>query len=309
MNIIYNGTDITASVQPLVLNLKDNAGGKPDSLTAIFSDTDGLWTRWKPAKNDTIQVRHGGYDTGVMFVDYLAQTPGRFHIKALSIPQKAKTARSQAWENVRLHVLALEIAKRYGFKMMVFGAENHLYKRIDQIEQADFAFLADLCTREGYAVKINDRTLVLYSEEAEESREIDPQKATIYAYEMIGDYEFENKSVDIYGKCIVRSQAGGKYIQAEYADPAVEGPTLTMNLHASDLAEAQRWARGILRSFNKRMITGSFSIALRPGLAAGSCIYVRNVGIFDGKYFVHQLIHDLISGKTHLTVRRPLEGC
>jgi len=161
---------------------------------------------------------------------------------------------------------------------------------------------------EGYALKINDRALVIYDESKEEQKSADAQKATIWQSDMIGGFEFCDKSVDIYGKCIVRSQSLTGYIQGEYADSNVNGPTLTKNLYVTNQAEAMRWARGLLRNFNKHMITGKFSIELKPGLAAGSNVVVRGVGLFDGKYFVHCLVHDLIRGQTHMTVRRPLEG-
>lgn len=307
MNIIYNDTDITTNVQPLKLRLIDHAGGKPDSIAAVFADTDGRWSKWRPTKNDRIRVLQDGYDSGVMFIDHIAQRPGQIDIKALSIPQTAKTARTQGWENIRLLEIATEIANRYGFRLQTYNVINHLYRRVDQTEEADFAFLSARCELEGYALKINDRTLVIYDERAEEQKPANPQKASIRLSDMI-DFEFADKSVDIYGKCVVRSQAAGGLIVAEHADRTINGPTLTRSLYAADLAEAMRWARGILRSYNKHRVIGKFITELRPGFAAGSSVIIQDVGMFDGQYFVDSLIHDLIQGRTRFTVRRPLEG-
>jgi phage protein D len=307
MNIIYNGTDITGSVQPITLQITDNAGGKPDSLTISFSDTDGIWSKWKPAKNDTIQVLENGFDTGIMFIDQLSQSAGVFGVMALSIPQTSKTARSQGWEKVRLLEIATEIAARCGFALQTYGITNHLYERIDQQETADFAFLADLCMLEGYALKINNRSLVLYDEHAQEQESIIPSLSIIGDGSINGSFGFTNKSTDIYQKCIIRSN-GESYIEGEYTAIDVLGPTIKRDIYATNQAGANRWAKGILRSFNKHMVTGSFSINLNTNYAAGTNINVENIGMFDGKYFIHKLIHDLINNKTALTLRKPLEG-
>jgi len=308
MNIIYNDVDITADVQPIMLKLIDNAGGKADSITAVFADPEGKWSLWKPSKNDRLQIKKDGYDTGVMFIDHIGQFAGKFEIKALSIPQESKTARTQAWEDVRLLEIATEIAVRYGFKLKTFNITNHFYKRIDQLEEADFSFLSNLCTLEGYALKINDRSLVIYDESKEEQKIPDESKTTFFPHDMIGGFEFTNKSIDIYSKCIVRSQTLTWYIEAEHKDPNVNGPSMIKNIYAQDIAEAQRWAKGILRSYNKLMVSGKFTTELKTGYAAASNLFVRDVGMFDGKYFVHRIEHDLINNRTAFTVRRPLEG-
>lgn len=305
MSILYNNADITSSVQPTILQMTDNAGSKPDSLRIVFSDTEGLWSKWKPAKNDTLQIKESGFDTGLMYIDELEQTAGRFGLKALSIPQNAKTARSKAWENVRFMEIVTEIAGRYGFGIQTFNVTNHFYERVDQIEEADFMFLANLCLLESYILKINNKNLVIYDEAKEEQKEA---VTTIYQSNMHGAFEFRSKSTDIYGKCILRSQAQSGYIQGEFADSTILGPTLKRNIYASNQAEANRWAKGLLRSYNKFAVTGSFYIDLNLKLAAGAAVNIKDIGLFDGKYFIDSLVHDLINNRTKLTVRKSLEG-
>ncbi|MEB3103088.1 phage late control D family protein [Ferviditalea candida] len=308
MNIIYNGTDITSSVQPTVLQITDNAGGKPDSVTAVFSNTEGLWSKWKPSKNDTLRIKQDGFDTGTMYIDELTQGAGVFGLKALSIPQIAKTARSQGWENVRFLEIATRIAARYRFGLQTYNVVNHLYSRVDQIEEPDFAFLAYRSMLEGYALKINNGNLVIYDEATEEQKAPDAVNGKIFLRDLHGAFEFKDKSTDIYAKCIVRSQMSSGYIQGEYSASGIYGPTMKRNLYMTNQAEANRWARGLLRSTNKYMITGTFGIDLNPNLAAGTSVNVSEVGMFDGKFFIDRLIHDLIHNRTQLTIRKPLEG-
>lgn len=307
MNIFYNGTDITQSVQPITLPITDNAGGKPDSLTIAFSDTDGLWSKWKPAKNDTLQVKENGFDTGLMFVDELSQSAGLFGVKALSIPQTSKTARSQGWEKVRLLEIASEIATRHRFELQSYNVSNHLYERIDQQETADFAFLADLCMLEGYSLKINNRTVIIYDERIEEQKPADPKLSVVGEGAINGSFEFANKSTDIYQKCIVRGN-GPTYIQGVFTASDIFGPMIKRDLYATNQAEANRWAKGVLRSYNKLAVMGSMAVNLNSNYAAGTCLNVRDIGMFDGKYFIHRLVHDLMNNKTKLTLRKPLEG-
>lgn len=308
MNIIYNSVDITNSVEPLKITLTDNSGGIADSIEAIFSDTKDLWSQWKPKKNDTLEVKQNGYSSGLMYIDELIQNAGKFTLRALSIPQSSKTARNQAWENVRFLEFASEIAGRYGFKIQTYGIENQLYQRVDQIEQADFSFLAYRCMLEGYALKINNKNIVIYDEYTYEQKSIAGTNSIIYKTDILNSFQFKDKSTDIFKKCVVKSNSAGRYIQGEFEDPNVNGPTLTKLIYCSNQAEANRYAKSYLRFFNKNMTTGSFPINLNTDYAAGTNIQIKNTGMFDNKYFIDKIIHDLINSRTNPHLRKPLEG-
>lgn len=308
LNILYNNIDITSSVEPLRINLTDNAGGIPDSIESIFSDTDEIWSQWKPIKNDTLEVKQDGYSTGLMYVDELFQSAGIFQLKALSIPQHSKTARSQGWGNVRFLEFVNEIAGRYGFKVQTYGIENHFYQRVDQIEQADFSFLDYRCMIEGYALKINNKNIVIYNENYLEQKVVDTTNSIVYKSDIINNFEFKNKSTNIFQKCLVKSNNYSGYIQGEFEDKTIYGPTLTKLINCSDQAEANRFAKGNLRFANKGMITGVLPIKLNTNYAAGSNVKIKNVGMFDGKYFIDRLVHDFMNDRTNICLRRPLEG-
>lgn len=308
MQLFYNGKDITSSVQATSVQVTDNATGKPDSLFISFADPDGIWSQWEPTKNDTLRVRDSGFDTGECFIDQITLEAGTIAITALSIPQVSKSTRSQGWENVRFMEFVTQIAARYGFTVQTYGVVNHLYDRVDQNDEADFAFLAYRCLLEGYGLKINNRSVVIYNESAEEQKVVDPNLGFIRESDINGRFRFVDKSVDIYEKCVIRSTSSGGFIEAEFKDNAVNGPTLKKNLYVSNQAEANRWAKGLLRACNKHRITGKLPVNLNTNYAAGTCVEVEGVGMFSGKYFVDKLTHDLIKNQTILLLRKPLEG-
>jgi phage protein D len=308
LNILYNAVDITSSIEPLKVRLIDNAGGIPDSIDCVFSDTNELWSKWNPKKNDTLEVKQSGYSTGIMYIDELGQSAGIFKLKALSIPQHSKTAKSQGWENVRFLEFVNEIAGRYGFKVQTYGIENFLYQRVDQIEQADFLFLAYKCMLEGYAIKINNKNIVIYNENYLERKDIDPVNSLIYKSDILNNFEFKNKSTDIFSKCLIKSNGSNGAIQGQYEDKNIFGSTITKQINCSSQAEANRFAKGYLRASNKDMITGSLPIKLNTNYAAGTNIEVKKIGMFDGKYFIDKVVHDLINDRTNIYLRKPLEG-
>ncbi|WP_044480436.1 phage late control D family protein [Paenibacillus antibioticophila] len=308
MQVIYNGTDISPSIQATQAIITDRSGGHPDAVTLQFSDTEGLWSQWKPTKGDTLRVMEAGFDSGLMYIDEISQRAGRFGIGALSIPQESKTARSQAWESVRFMEFATQIASRYGFNLKSYGIDNHLYERVDQVEEPDFSFLAGRCSLEGYTLKIADQSVVIYDESSYEKIAPDPQLAVIQESSMNGDFAFIDKSVGIYEKCIIRGQTAAEFIEGEFSAAGVAGPTLIKRMYVSNKVEANRWARGILRSHNKHMITGSLTIDLNINYAAGTTVQIADTGMFDGVFFIDSLTHDLINNRTKLKLRKPLEG-
>lgn len=303
MQIIYEGKDIAAAVDVQKADITDNAGGMPDSVELVFNDTAGLWSKWKPQKNHRVAVKEKGFSSGLMFIDELEQERGLFTVRALSIPQEAKTENTKAWENVRFMEFAGEMARKYGLELQAFGVQNHLYPRVDQFEQPDLAFLSYRCMMEGYALKITDGTAVIYDE-----RHIESQASArkIYADQVDGTVRFKDKSTGIFNSCRVTYGSMGYEFKPAQAPP---GPVLKIcDAYLSSPAEAERYSRGLLRQKNKHEKSGALTIRLDTGIAAGNIVEVHRVGMFDGRYFVEQAVHRLKEGRTSLKLRKPLEG-
>lgn len=302
MNIIYEGVDITDTIEIRKADIIDNAGGCADSIDLSFADTEGLWSKWKPLKGHKINVLEGGFSSGIMFTDYINQARGSIRIKGLSLPPRAKTGKIKAWESIRFLQMAGEIASTNGFALETFGVTDHLYERLDQLNETDFDFLLRRCTLEGYSLKICNSKVVIYSEQDFETK---AAVKTLSMDQFDGDYEFKAASTGLYSACVISSGV----ITKEYMPAAApSGPVLKPRIYITSLAEAERYCKGLLRAANKNENTGRIQIELDPDLAAGSCVDIDGVGLAAGKYFIEQAVHWLKDKKTILKLRKPLEG-
>lgn len=301
MQLIYEGKDITNSVEIRKVDLTDNAGGELDSIELHLNDPKGLWSQWKPEKNHTIQVKEPGFGTGIMYADEIRQQRGLVVIKALPIKQEDKTQNIKSWDNVRFLGLAQEIATKHGLTLQAYGVQDQLYTRADQYEQADFEFLALRCLLESCALKISDGKLIIYSEPYMETQA--PTK-TLTPDDMDGDFLFLNKSTKIFGSCKIY-----KNNPYEFKAPSTYGPVLkNYEIYPGNLGESQRFSKGILRSKNKYEQTLSGTRRLDAGIAAGIMLTSKQFGLADGNYFAYQVIHKFVEKRTIFKLRKPLEG-
>ncbi len=306
MNIIYEGVDITNSIEIRKADIIDNAGGCADSIDLSFADTEGLWSKWKPLKGHKINVLESGFSSGIMFTDCINQARGSIRIKGLSLPPKAKTGKTKAWESIRFLQMAGEIAGTHGFALETFGVTDHLYERLDQLNETDFDFLQRRCILEGYSLKICNGKVVIYSEQDFETK---AAVKTLSMDQFDGDYEFKAASAGLYAACVINCSTLAGVITKEYIPAlAPSGPILKPRIYVTSLAEAERYCKGLLRAANKNENTGRMQIELDPDLAAGSCVEIDGVGLADGKYFIEQAVHRLKEKKTIMKLRKPLEG-
>jgi len=302
MRLIYEGKEITNNVDINNAVIIDAAGGQADSLEIRFSDTQKLWSSWRPEKNQRIELSRDGFKSGIMYVDSWEQVPGYFILQALSVPQEAKTAYYRSWEDVQFLELVQEIAGRYKLDLHTQGIQNYLYKRVEQKNQTDIQFLSGRCKLEGYALKITNNTLVIFNESAMEK---EPPAAVLDSGDFDGEYQFWDNSIGVFSACQIIYGS----VKAETKDMTLYGPVRKItDIPVSSIGEAQRFSAGILRSLNKSHAGGSCRIRFNPGIAAGNMIEIQNIGLADGKYYCEKVVHNLVAERTKLYLRRPMEG-
>ena len=95
-----------------------------------------------------------------------------------------------------------KIAKRNGMKFMYLSDSNPTYKRKEQVNMTDIAFLKKMCKKAGISLKVTSKTIVLFDaadyEKKKEVKKIKAGKGNILSY------SFSTKTADTaYSSCHV----------------------------------------------------------------------------------------------------------
>ena len=256
-------------------------------------------------------------DCGVFEIDSVSYSgpPQKLTIKATSIPYKTQlrqTKHKQAWENTTLKNIATKIGKRNGMKVMYLSTYNPVYKRKEQKNQTDIAFLKRLCKQAGISLKVTSKTIVLFdAAEYEKKKEIKKIKA---GKGNILSYSFSTKTADTsYSKCHVEYTDPNTKKKIEYTyepeNANKDGQTLEVKQKVSSIEEAKELARKSLRAKNKGETTAEFTLVGDVDLVAGVTVRVYGYGEFNGKYIIEQANHSITGGyKTQIKLRSCLEG-
>lgn len=296
--VFYEGKDISANVEVSGLTATDSCGEKADAIDAVFANSENQWSGWKPQKEDSLAIVHDGYRTGTMWIDRIRQERGSVSLGAVSIPPGGKTRRTRAWEHVTLITIAAELAAQYGLTAKFIHVPSYVYSRVDQVGRGDFGFLQERAMLEGCSIKVQDRTLYVYSDEYMESL---PAAKTIDASEFYEEPRFSDSSQNTYSGCTV----GWQSFSGSFSDSGAVGPELNISDYpVSSSGEAQRYAKNILRNHNKKEYIGEIAIALDTGITAGNTINITGTGMSDGKYFIDTAQHSFAEEVGRFTLHK-----
>lgn len=336
--VTYNGKDISADLQQYLKSVSytDNMSGEADDLQLTLEDRQGLWqASWMPEKGATLDVSVKVIDAGteqvVRFglfeIDEITSSgmPSEVCIKAVSVPDNNNlrgVERTRSWEKAELKSIANDIAGGAGLELLYDAKDyNPTIDRAEQSEQSDLSFLYKLCADHGLALKICNNQLVVFDEADYEAADAVAQllkPGNIAAdgaktIKHLKRYSLSSKVRDVYKACHVKYQEGKdkQKIEATFTAPdKTDGKTLEVNEQVSSIADAERLAKKRLREKNSAEISGSFDIIGCPELAAAAVIQLSGFGVFDGKYILTQVRHEIGSGgyTTGVDMRRCLNG-
>ena len=305
MKLYVNGSDIYSDVAVNYCVHEMYAEKQSDTLVVRFSDPKGIWSKWKPADGDTMRVKEGACDTGKMFIHSMKPENGLFTIRAMSIPKSGMTKKSKSWEGKRFLQLGKTIASNHGLTFENYGCTDQVYPYIKQNNETDFAFFFRLCELEGYQMLIYNGKLLAYSEQKLEGQ----SPAGTLTVEEKGVFDYKDNRAECFGSCEISSgKYSGKFKAPDAKNDTVLRPSTTINVTSN--AEAARFAKGMLRNANKHAISGKFSKELLPGYAAASIVTLKTTkaSAWDGKAFLHRVIHDYVGNKSTVYFRGVLEG-
>ena len=310
--IVYSKKDITKDLAPYLLSLTytDYAHGKADDLELRLADPEKLWlSDWYPVKGDKIEasleVEGVTLRCGMFEVDEIEVSgpPGEITIRAQSaiITKDLRlTKRTKAWENTSFQAISQEIANRAGLTLL-FDGEDVQFKRIDQTNESDLAFLKRLCEKTGYYLKVAGEKLIISQETFKNGG---PLAGKLKPGELIS-WSFTDKTHRIYKKCRVSYWDPQKkqVLVHEEEDPDAPdtGEVLVINERVEGLSQAIALAKKRLAMKNRFKTEGEVRLPGRPNLVAGVSIELENFGVLSGKYAVEESRHEF-SRSGYITV-------
>jgi hypothetical protein len=300
LKILYNDKDITDDISVSSCIHDMFASSQADTLCMKFNDSKRLWDKWQPTKKDTISISYGIAKTGTMFIDSVIPENGVYTLRASSIPPTAMNKTDKSWENVHLMQLAQEIAKRHGLGFESYDVADKIYSYVRQPNIPDFEFLQQRCNLEGLAFVVYDKKLVLYDEEKLETAT--PVKEVNLTTE--NDFTYTDSSQKGYGKAIVTNgDLTGEFISSNGLENAL---TQTISTSIGGQAEANRFAKGLLRQANKNLTQGIFKLPLMREFSAGSVMKIKTAGAntWDGNGFVSHIRQDYIKSTSKVFFRK-----
>lgn len=305
MQLIYEGVDIYNDISVSQCIYDSYGEQHSDTLKILFNDTRDTWDSWQPQKGDMIRAILGACDTGQMYVVSVKPENGLMCLRANSIPEDYNDKKNKSWEFVTFKQICAEVAERHGLSCEFYGVEDQTYEYVNQQNHEDFVFLEERCVLEGCAFLVYDNRLVIYSEPFLESTESNDE--LIITNDVKFDYSDDSKRA--YNTCIVKNGAiTGMHSVTGAAEKVLEK---VLSIKISSQAEANRFAKNLLRFENKKMTRGvCYSDKYLPGYAAGTMVNIATTGVasWNGPVIMTHVRHDMLKATTKLFFRKPLEG-
>lgn len=342
-HIAYNGKDISDDISRYLTNISytDELSGAADDLQLTLEDKDGLWlSDWFPEKGATLDAalesRYWNSSAdgpevvnfGTFEIDEIecSAMPSTVKIKAVSVPDNTTlrgAEHSRSWEKVTIKKIAEDIARGAQMELFWDADEGEQEDRIEQTEESDLSFLQKLCDDHGLALKVSAKKIVIFNLKDYEAKDavfnfsrntsfLTEAQAVLPTYKL-ADWSFRSAVRDVYKECKVEYQNEDSKEKISYTFTAPDktvGKTLVVNQQVKSQAEAANLAKNELRKKNAEEVQGAVTLRGQLSLSAGLTVNVVGFGVFDGKYLVKRVSHDIgTSGYTcKVELRRCLEG-
>lgn len=306
VDLVWNGAAVTSKMvgTKTEVTYTDPASGEADGLDIAIQDRGRQWTTaWLPAAGDTLTAsikvtdweREGDnriLPCGFFILDNFdfSGWPVTGTISGVSVPADGSfraTERTKTWENVTVQEIGKEIAKRAGIALVwdVEGAAPPVAS-IEQSEQTDCDFFADLCDAYGLAMKVYAQKIVVYDREAYKKK--DPVAK-------ISETDLQAWN---WSKTLAGTYTGGEYA---YTDPKTEEEILVtvgagarilkQSGKADNRADAERKITAAVNKANHGATKLTATIMGNAALVASQCVTVVGLGRLSGKYFIDGIAH------------------
>lgn len=319
-SLFYEKTNITADIEPHLIQFTytDHLEGQSDELTVEFEDISGKWVRqWFPTQGDKLRAAIGYQGKPLVSIGEFEIDEVEYHYKPSSISLKAlstgigkanRTLKPKAYENTTLAQVVGIVAEK--LKLKVVGKIKAIpIKRITQYQERDVEFLARLAREYHHSFKIvgsqlvfTDKTELGQSEPVLILEERDTISLSLRDRIKDTAKAVEISAYDASGKKVVkkRKKATALRPNLKQAKAASED---TLKIVTRGESDEQVEARGdaALAEQNDDQTTGNITLVGNPELVAGATIWLKNLGVFSGKYLIKSSRHSFGSNSGYTT--------
>nr|DAS62489.1 MAG TPA: tail protein [Caudoviricetes sp.] len=217
--VIFNKVDISDEIAHSIssLNYTDNSKNAIDDLEMELENLDYRWLKeWYPDENAQLLVgiheeignETNFLDLGTFYVDEPTFENNKLNLKCLALPldQNIRDQKnSVAWEKITLKELVKQIANKHEMNAEIY-ADNEFFKRLDQNQETDLAFINRIVKETGLNMKVSDDKIIIFDDEETGKNE------TIEIFnvkdERIRSFSLKKKNKEIYDK-----------VEVSYYDP------------------------------------------------------------------------------------------
>jgi len=301
MNLYYEDKDITGSVNIRRCVHRDVSHGRADSLE-IEMDHAAAWYRWGAKTDDKIRIIHNGYDTGDLYLNAVYPERDTFRILATSLPSAARRKAWGSFENKSLENIVRHLAAECGLEVRLYGVNAALiYPFLLRRNEGCAAFLDRLGKWEGTVVKAFNGAFRAIS--VEYAQALEPSRNLRITTDQKGVTYTKRENIKYSGITV-----STPYAQATVFDAAAGGnnhPVLT-HLPAHDMAQAMRFAHGLLLMHNREAERLSISSTFDAGMTSMIRVDVEGNTDANGQWLVDEVEHDLYNGQSTAKLLRVL---
>lgn len=309
-SVKFNGKNVNTSLGPYLKSIEytDVACGSSDSLTLNLQNVDMKWLNgWYPNKGDKVEAsiqfrdwiapgKHLSNNCGDFVMDTIGFTGGPLEASfgALAIPASEsfkETARTKTWKSVTIKQIGAEIAKKYGLGF-AYDASNIKIAKIEQSEKTDSAFLYDVASSYGLAMKVYRSKIIIFDKGKYEKK--NPVTKITRADFVDDNWDFKDTLVGTYTGARTSYKNGDNNSEISVfigliKENAKGSRVLRINEQSEDINEAKYKAAAKVNESNEKATTISGTIWANPKVVAGVTIDLEGLGKANGKYYVDKV--------------------
>ena len=300
MEIIYEGANITKKVDVQSCVSTDTCGDRCDVLDIEFQCSPG-WYRWDPKEDDKILVSHGGYDTGIMYVNTILPEDNKFRIIATSLPCKARSNEWKSFYKKSISEIMSVCASAAGMGQALFGVNGGtVLQYIERRNESSAKFLSRLLEMEGAVLKcVNGKFTgidIAYAQglPALQTIKFDAEQLNSQ-YAKLGN---ALKSITI------KTPKGSGVATDSAVSSSHSHLKLSDGLPIADSGQAKRWAKGKLMNYNRLCESVSIESKFNAGYTAMARIDLKGNTKASGSWLIGEVEHDFINFSSNATLYR-----